>query len=333
MFRPSDSSRAPDVTVVMPTFNGARYLPEALASIEAQRGDGTLEVLAVDDGSTDETPEILRGASARLPLRLIDGPRRRNWVASTNTALREARGAFVCMLHQDDRWHPDRLARLLALAGREPDVGFWVHPARFIGPDGRRVGTWGCPWPKNRALAPAEWLPRLLVQNVLAVPAVFLRRSVLDAVGPMDEAQPYTADWEYWLRIARAHRAWVHPEPLADFRVHADSQTFALARRHDDFVAQLRGVVNRYAGDVAELGAPPRRIAMARLGIEANAWLAARAAGVATSARPLVRAACRAGVRGSIEYVRAAQLVPRIAARLRVARRRQATPPASQETP
>lgn len=310
----------PTVSVVIPTYNGERYLAEALDSVAAQHGHSGVEVLAVDDGSVDGTVEMLRVAAARLPIRILDGPRRRNWVASTNAALREARGSYVCILHQDDRWHPDRLARLSALAAIHPDVDVWLHPSRFIGPEGQVLGRWDCPWPKNRRLAPCDWLPRLLVQNVVAVPAVLFRRTLLDDVGFMDEARPYTADWEFWLRMARAHSAWVLSEPLSDFRVHPESQTFALAHRPAEFAAQLRDVVEQYRSDARRLGASGRVEAMALLGVEVNAWLAARVAGARSTARPMVRAAWRCGMAGTAAYVRASQLVPRVLARLRIRR-------------
>jgi len=319
---PSDPSPPPFLSVAMPTYNGARYLPEALESIAVQRGVGDrrvlLEVLAVDDGSADATPRILQEASARLPLRVLDGPRRRNWVVSTNVALRAARGEFVCMLHQDDRWHPERVEQLRELAAAHPEVDVWIHPARFIGPDGRSLGLWRCPWPAGRPLEPAEWFPRLLVQNVLSVPGVAFRRSLLESVGYMDEEQPYTTDWDFWLRLARSSRAWVIPQPLADFRLHAESQTISMSRRHAEFVAQLEGVVARYRGELPSLGAAARWERLADLGVEVNAWLAARAARLPWPNRRLLRALGRAGIRGSLAYVRAAQLVPRVRARLRV---------------
>lgn len=312
----------PLVSVAMPTFNGERYLAEALDSVAAAIGvlanPGAVEILAVDDGSDDATPQILQSAAERLPVRILEGPRRRNWAASTNAAFRQARGEYVCSLHQDDRWRPERLARLLALAARHPEVDVWTHPVRFIGPAGAVLGLWRSPWPAGRPLAPVDWFPRLLVQNVLAVPGVLFRRRILDSVGAMDERRPYTTDWDFWLRMAKRHTAWMVLEPLADFRLHSESQTLSLSRRHADFVAQLESVVADHRGALARLGAAERWGRLADLGVEVNAWLAARAARMAWPSGRLARAALRVGPVGCLQYVRAAQLVPRVVARLRV---------------
>ncbi len=315
-------SARPFVSVALPTFNGARYLSDALdsvaAAIAALDDPAAVEVLAVDDGSTDATPRILRAAAERLPVRILDGPRQRNWAASTNAAFREARGELLCILHQDDRWHPSRLARLQRLVEQHPEVAVWAHAVRFIGPAGEVLGMWRCPWPAGRPLEPAAWFPRLLVQNVLAVPGVLFRRQLLDEFGGLDERLPYTADWEFWLRLAQRHAAWVLPDPLADFRIHPESQTLALSRQHEEFVAQLETVVGRHQGELARLGASGRWGRMADLGVEVNAWLAARAARQPWPSGRLLRAVRRAGPVDVLRYIRAAQLVPRVTARLRV---------------
>ena len=103
------AERYPTISVVMPTYNGESHLRAALDSLESQKPSGVpFEVLVSDDGSSDATLHILKEATERLPLRVIDGPRKRNWVASTNALLREARGEYVTLLHQDDIYFPER---------------------------------------------------------------------------------------------------------------------------------------------------------------------------------------------------------------------------------
>lgn len=97
----------PWLSVIVPTYNGAAYLAQTLASIECQV-DGNIEVIAVDDGSSDATLAILNAYSSRLPIRTIRRGRIGNWVANTNFGLAEARGEYVSFLHQDDLWLPGR---------------------------------------------------------------------------------------------------------------------------------------------------------------------------------------------------------------------------------
>jgi len=110
----------PWLSVIVPAHNGAEYLAEALDSIASQ-GDEEIEVLAVDDGSKDATRAILEESISRLPLQIIDQSRTGNWAANTNRALERARGEWVCILHQDDRWRPGRLGCLRSVLRRQPE--------------------------------------------------------------------------------------------------------------------------------------------------------------------------------------------------------------------
>lgn len=309
---------APFVSVAMPTFNGARYIEEALNSLAGQDPTRPIEILAVDDGSTDATPDLLRRAASRLPLRLLDGPRVGNWVLATQCALREARAPWIAILHQDDRWEPARLARLGPLIDRHPEVDVWLHASRLIGPDGRRLGRWRAPLPIDRPLPPADWFPPLLVQNNLAVPAVLFRRSLLERLGWPDESLRYTADWDYWLRLASHCTAWALPDELTSFRVHAESQTMAQIQRHDEYVDQMNRVLQRHQSALASLGAPQRFARMGKLAVAVNAWLAARAAGIPFSPCHLLRCMAHAGPTGWAGFCYYSRLPSRLSARARM---------------
>ena len=134
----------PWLSVVMPTFNGGRFLRAALDSIVSQN-DAPIEIIAVDDGSTDDTLDILREYSARLPLSVVSRPHSGNWVAGTNVGLIRASGEWVCFLHQDDGWLPNRLARLHALTESFRDVVLFLHASRYVDSEGTCVGTWSSP--------------------------------------------------------------------------------------------------------------------------------------------------------------------------------------------
>src|SRR5579862_7885736 len=111
----------PWLSVIMPTYNGAAYLAQTLESIECQ-ADCTMEIIAVDDGSSDATLAILHNYSRRLPLRIIARSHIGNWVANTNFGLAKAQGHYVCFLHQDDLWLPGRLRVLRQLLCKEPQA-------------------------------------------------------------------------------------------------------------------------------------------------------------------------------------------------------------------
>ncbi|MGZ6125106.1 MAG: glycosyltransferase [Myxococcales bacterium] len=302
----------PWLSIVMPAWNGERYLAAALQSV---RQEGTLgyEIVAVDDGSTDRTPEILRSWARTVPLRILDWTGRGNWVAASNAALREARGRYACFLHQDDLWLPGRLAALEQEATRSPAM--IVHPALFIGPEGEPLGSWHCPLPGGD-VDPGLFAERLLVQNFIAIPAVAFEREAALRCGGMDESLWYTADWDLWFRLGQEGRIRHLPSPLAAFRVHPASQTMArmdlLERRR-----QLQTVVDRRA---AALPAPVRRAA--RFSLEVNLALAAAASGGAVSWGALIGALSALGPSGLRRYLRDSRITERILARLRLGRSR-----------
>jgi hypothetical protein len=236
---------APWLSVIVPTYNGGPVLAEALESL-LREADAGVEVVAVDDGSTDDTPDVLARYAGRLSLTVV---RRRvgNWVANTNHGLGLARGVYACVLHQDDYWLPGRLAAVRQQLAATPDVTLLLTQARFVGLDGAALGIWRCPLPGYRPLPPRLTVERLLIQNFVAVPAAVFRREAALAAGGLDEALWYTADWDLWLKLAAAGETVYLPRPLAAFRIHAESQTATRSRSADDFRQQYEVVPGRYA--------------------------------------------------------------------------------------
>ncbi|MGZ6125219.1 MAG: glycosyltransferase [Myxococcales bacterium] len=300
----------PWLSIVMPAWNGERYLAEALQSVR-QEGTRGYEVVAIDDGSTDRTPEILRSWADKVPLRIVTRPGRGNWVAASNAALREARGRYACFLHQDDLWLSGRLAALQREASRDPAIV--VHSASFLGPGGETLGSWRCPLPEGD-VDPRLFLERLIVQNFIAIPApAFLREAALRA-GGMDESLWYTADWDLWLRLGREGPIRHLRAELAAFRVHPASQTMVrtdLADRR----RQLEAVLERHAG-----GLPLAAQRAARFSLEMNLALAAAASGGRVPWGPLARSLSRLGASGLRRYLRDSRIFERVGARVRLRR-------------
>ena len=139
----------PWLSVILPTYNGAAYLDKTLTSIASRRDTG-IEVIAVDDGSTDETLNILERFQGQLQLRIETRGRIGNWAANSNYGLRLARADYACYLHQDDLWLPDRLRVLRPLVDGGTSPVLLLHPAHFIDSRGQFLGLWRCPLPVGR---------------------------------------------------------------------------------------------------------------------------------------------------------------------------------------
>lgn len=308
-------SERPWLSVVMPVYNGARHLAAALASLGSP-GVEHIEVIAVDDGSTDDSPRLLAEWSHRLPMRILRGDHTGNWVRVTQRGLQLARGEWISLLHQDDAWSPRRLTALWVAAERHAAVGWMVHAARFVDDAGRPLGRWRCPFPAGRPLEAAVTLPRLAMQNPIPLPGVCARRAAIEAVGPMDDSLWYLADWDLWIRLAAAAPLLYLDEPLADFRVHAASQTAVRTRDAGDVEAQFLRVQER----LRALG-PAAGVSVAWLDRVApfarETYLVLLA--LAHRTRPpwggWLRAAARAGPANCVRYLVWSRLIERARAR------------------
>ena len=300
----------PWLSVIVPTYNGGAFLPRALDSIASQtRSD--IEVIAIDDGSSDDTLRVLESYRNRLNLKIISRGRVGNWVANTNYALRRARGEYACFLHQDDFWLPDRIIRLRAAAQNHSDAVLILHPSQFVDATGKVTGNWTCPFPKRQSLLNSDYVfRRLIVQNFIAIPSPIFKRQAACAAGLLDESLWYTADWKFWLALAMLG-PWAYlPEPLTAFRVHLGSQTAMGAARSQ--AAQLKSVLK---SALPAIGKDDSLRRVARYSVHVNQSLAhCFFRGKYPPTRLLLRGV-RLGPVDFIRYLRYSRILERVSAR------------------
>jgi glycosyltransferase involved in cell wall biosynthesis len=305
----------PWLSVVVPVYNGEAFLAEALGSLRGQHD--RVEILVVDDGSTDQSMSIVERFASELSIEVIRPGRLGSWVAATNAGLAHARGEYVSFLHQDDTWLPGRLAALRTAVSREPC--FVVGPSIYIDSLGRRLGHWGCPLRTDRTLSAHSVLRFLLVQNVFAMPAPMVPRRVIDDWGGLDDELWYTADWDLWLRAASCSTTRVLSRPFTAFRLHPGAQ--GIVRTHDgvSLRRQLEIVLDRHLPAFA--GAPDasevERIARAAIGVNV-ALATARATGRRSLLRATLEVVTGLGPVGTAKLLHRSRLLDRVKARLRV---------------
>jgi len=208
------------VSVVIPAYNYAHFLPEAMASVLAQTG-AELELIVVDDGSTDSTPEVCaRCTDPRF--RAVRQPNA-GLSAARNTGIREARHPYIAFLDADDRWQPGFLAAVLREFHR-------------LGPAFAAVGT-GC----SRMNADGQLLPpprlnfarteelttaSFCLRNRPLSSSVVVRRDVFAECGNFDPTLRSSEDRDMWIRLtARGHRFYYLDEPLAVIRRHPQNMS------------------------------------------------------------------------------------------------------------
>ncbi len=307
----------PWLSVIVPTYNGAAYLRAALESVIAEC-DASIEVIAIDDGSTDSTVTILEDYSSRLNMQVISR-RVGNWAENTNHGLSLACGDYACFLHQDDLWLPGRLRALRQQLARTPQVALLLHACEFIDDRGRPLGSWRCPYPARRPLAPEFAMERLLVQNFVGMPGATVHRETALKVGGLDPSLWYTADWDLWLKLVRLGPTVYLPRKYGAFRLHPASQTADRSRTQYDFRRQMEVMTERHAASWPARSTAIRDSVMkaSRASIEVNVALAAAYHGQAVPWKQTLAAVSRLGLRHWHRFLRDSRLCERTAARFR----------------
>ena len=307
---------APLLSVLMPTYNGEKYLRDALESVRAQITD-ELEIIFVDDGSTDQTLNIVSDYAKHFPIKVVSPGRLGTWVAASNVGLREARGEWACLLHHDDFWLPGRIERMRH--EMESAKGALIlHNAMYVGPEGQKLGRWTCPL-KEGTVAPKQFLQRLLIQNFIAMPSPVFRRDAALQSGGMDEALWYTADWDLWLRMGALGPVSFIDQILAAFRIHAESQTWARPLKKDEWKQQLEVVLERYLFHGPFAGQfSPFEVKVARASVAVNTALAAVSRKGQVSVSSVIFPLLTLGPWGWYRYVRDSRIVQRVGARLKL---------------
>lgn len=218
----------PVVSVVMPAYNAERFVDEAVESVLTQSHQ-RLEVIVVDDGSTDGTGARVRayGDQVRYLRQANAGAG-----AARNRGVEAATGDYVAFLDADDLWRPEKLEVQLEIATRNPASG-------LIACDGVRFATGSIVggrllsrWVLDRLAGSAtgEITGRLyreaLRSNPIASPSQMLvPRAIVTEIGPMITGPNEAEDWDYTLRIALRHPITMHQHPLVCYRMHADSRS------------------------------------------------------------------------------------------------------------
>jgi glycosyltransferase involved in cell wall biosynthesis len=209
---------SPRISVILPAHNVAPYVGAALASIRAQT-HADFELIAVDDGSTDRTPEILEEWRARFAEdgREMTILRRKQGGAGAarNDALDRARGEFLCFVDADDLLHAEALALLAEMLDGDPALDCVFPLCRHINQHGRPLGI------VSKTDRPLYSARDLLFDNPIHTgTGVMVRRTCAEAAGRFDTSLPACIDLDYWMRVTayREKNIAVLPRVLVDYR-------------------------------------------------------------------------------------------------------------------
>jgi GT2 family glycosyltransferase len=256
----------------MATYDGAAFVTESIDSVLAQT-HRELELIVVDDSSTDATPEIVAGMARRDPrVMLVRRTATGGPCLARAVGFERSRGELLCWLDQDDVWSPTKVAEQVELLRFRPDVGLvYTYFEAFDGGTGAALD-----WPDGRRDIQGDVLGALFVEGCfIGSLTVMFRREALAKRGLRLRVRDFSFgdDYDLWLGIALDWQVARIPRVLARYRRHSGNESARLERGNADLqrVGLLREFLAAHADAAGRLGRR-RRIGLAR-----HLWLAARA--------------------------------------------------------
>ena len=207
------------VSVIIPTYNRARLLPQALDSVLAQTY-GDFEIIIVDDGSNDDTRTVIEPYLGRSNARYFYQDNQKQ-AAARNLGIKKAEGEYIAFLDSDDMWAPRKLEFQVKMLENHEEMGM-VYSNQLTFRDDPSQGTikYGPGVLKSGQI----YRDLLLRRFYCSTPTILVRKSVIDEVGGFDDSLGNALeDWEFALRISRRYLIWAIDEPLFYRRLHADS--------------------------------------------------------------------------------------------------------------
>ena len=220
------------VSVVLPTYNRAATLKRAIDSVLNQTFTD-LELIVVDDGSTDGTPQTLSKYADRSNVRLVSTPHR-GCAAARNTGIRLSSGRYVAFQDSDDEWEPRKLATAVAaLEGTGPETGVFYSDMLMTVADGRSAVLTS---PEvTQGVLVDEWTLDYQVRCI-GIQSAVIKRECLDTVGRFDEALERLIDLDLLIRLSDRFRFVRSPEVLVKYHfgdgISVNRPALVAARRH-----------------------------------------------------------------------------------------------------
>jgi glycosyltransferase involved in cell wall biosynthesis len=247
------------VSVVIATYNSRRFIGEAVESVLSQTYQ-PIEIIVVDDGSTDGTNEELQPFKERIRylVQANQGP-----AAARNHGIRAAQGEYVAFLDADDLWAPSKIEKQVAAMEKSAQVGV-VH-CGMLRTNVQSGVTELCLSDTDRR---GDLRQKLLLRNRLATSTVLARCTCFEKAGLFDESLPQAEDWDLWIKISRHFEFDYVAEPLVTYRVHGNNISKKIATMHRN---QLRVIQRAFQEDPIERGNHRmRRLSLARIHFDAG---------------------------------------------------------------
>jgi glycosyltransferase involved in cell wall biosynthesis len=253
----------PRVSVVMPVYNGEEHLDDAIASILNQTFED-LELIVLDDGSTDGTPARLDAWTGRDPRVRVHRLEHGGIVAALNRGCALARAPYLARMDADDLAFPDRLAKQVGFLDQHPDIAAVGGSIEYVLDEGRRIRL------KSVPTDPSEIASRLLAgKHCFVHPTVVMRKGVFEAAGGYRASFEWAEDYDLWLRMAERSDLANIADAVLTKRVHSSQLS---AQRMEQGIVRFLGAqaaarIRRVSGRDPIGDEPVTRATLERLGV------------------------------------------------------------------
>lgn len=234
----------PLVSVIIPVYNREDVIERAILSAASQTYP-SLEILVVDDGSSDQTVHKCRQFGDRIQLitQKNAGP-----AAARNRGIRQANGSYIAFLDSDDEWYPDKIEKQVELALKE-NVPMIITDSDIRTPDNPQTTFSRSLYQKELTSSPMQILQLfewIVMQNFIHLSTVLIKKKILPVPGPFDETMRVAEDTDLWLRVSLNHRTGIINEVLARRDVRSDKLS---GDKINEFSGRIRSFLKLLNGD------------------------------------------------------------------------------------
>ena len=230
----------PIVSVIIPVYNGERYLTETIESVIAQT-EVNWELIAVNDGSTDSSLVILEEYGNKIPDRVQVITVENGGVSrARNTAVAAARGTYVAFLDQDDFWAPQKLQRQVEMFSRDKNIGISFTNMTLIDENGMVFRENVLKFSRENR---GNVFEHLIFDNFIPISSVMIKKELFKKIGGFDPRFSLAEDYDFLLKVTQELSVDYIDEPLLLYREHGDSGTYT---KIDRFIDEALSISNHW---------------------------------------------------------------------------------------
>jgi predicted O-linked N-acetylglucosamine transferase (SPINDLY family)/glycosyltransferase involved in cell wall biosynthesis len=236
-----EQNNKPFWSVMIPTYNGSKYLEYTLKSLLNQApSSAEMQIEVIDDCSPDEDIEALVQQIAGDRISFYRQPRNLGLIGNWNDCIQRAKGEWVHILHQDDFVLPGFYHKLRELLEKEPQAGAGFCRHYYVDAEGKQRSISALEQENSGIID--NWIERIAVMQRVQFASIVVKRSVYETLGGFCLDAGSAADWEMWKRIAAHYSVVYEPQPLACYRLHSSSESYRLIAVGENIKDTLKSI-------------------------------------------------------------------------------------------